>query len=81
MSDITIVVDGLPVEVDEQEYNSNADAVIEAVRAARAEIVGDATPLASEYTDFDNCKDEDEEVVDDAPDSDDYDDSDEEAEV
>lgn len=45
MSDTTpfvIDVDGLPVEVDEAEYATTPDEVIDSVRAARREAVGDA---------------------------------------
>lgn len=81
MSDIIIDVDGLLVEVDEQEYNKNADAVIAQVRSARESLVGDASANAEEYTDFDNCKDEDEELEEIWVDSSDFDEGDEEAEV
>lgn len=36
MTDITIDVDGLPVDVDAEDYGANPDGVIAAVRAARA---------------------------------------------
>jgi hypothetical protein len=39
---ITIDVDGLPVDVDEAQYDADEDGTIAAVRAARAGRVGDA---------------------------------------
>lgn len=39
---IEIDVDGITAPVDEDEYNADPDAIVEAVRAARLETVGDA---------------------------------------
>jgi hypothetical protein len=37
MGDITIEVDGLPVDVDAEEWGADPDGVVAAVRAARVE--------------------------------------------
>lgn len=48
-----IDVDGLPVKVNKDKYEADPDAVIEEVRAKRAEIVGDLTDLHEVPPDYD----------------------------
>lgn len=40
MTDITVEIDGLPVEVDEAEYTADPDRVVATVREARFAIAG-----------------------------------------
>lgn len=49
----TIEVDGLPVEVDAAAYEADTEAVIEAVRTARAEVVGDLSDTYEIPPDYD----------------------------
>lgn len=66
---IEIDVDGLAVAVDEDEYNADPERIIESVRTARQEIVGDLSGIFDEAPDYDTLvdafgEDEDTEVDD-----------------